>query len=923
MSPDGANSLDTSDPKAGQPLEEEVERLRAALADSRRNERELSDSFNNGPMPMHWVGPDGTILRANQAELKLLGYSHDQYVGHHIGEFHADEEVCNELLRRLHADEIVHDYPARLKCRDGSIRQVLIDSSVYREDGRFVHTRCFTRDLTAQMRIQDEIRRDQERVRLAAQASDDLIWDWDVPNGQVTWAGSTWDYFGRAFEEMTDPVQSHAVWAGRVHPDDLTYAEAAARAAFGSGARSWEHEYRFRRLNGTYTRMLERAAIVRDSAGLPLRVVGAMRDVSQRKAAEDATLRLVAIVASASDAIVGKTMDGVITSWNAAAERIFGYSEHEMVGKSVFMLIPEEHHAAEQALLARIRQGERVDVAVTERFRNDGTRISISLTVSPIWDASGVVVGVSSIMRDITERKRAEEELTRREQRYRALVTAATSLVWTADPVGGFVDPQPAWERYTGQPWEEHSDLGWMNALHPEDREPLKTSWHEALEHGKPHEANLRVWHDAEHRYRHCISRAAPVHGPDGTVREWIGTLTDVEEQIAAEERLRQADRLESVGRLAGGVAHEANNQMTVVLGTAAFLLRQVQDDKGREDLEHIRRAAQRTAAITQQLLAFSRRQILQPQIVDLNVTVRALEPVLQRALGESSRVVLNLAADLGRVRADPGQLDQVLLNLTFNARDAMAGGGLLSIETANVRLDDAYVAAKGLQTMLPRRYAMLMISDTGHGMDKETLGRIFEPFFTTKEVGEGTGLGLSTVYGIVKQSGGFVWVYSEPEHGTAFKIYLPILATSPTTAVGLLPKPVEGGSEVILVAEDDESVRGIIARALREYGYTVLEARDGAEALQIASNGPVPPSLVIADVMMPRLNGQQLSTELHKRWPDLPVLFMSGYTSLDSVSRGLVQEGREFLQKPIEPDVLARKIRAILKAATHGRSQG
>ena len=298
------------------------------------------------------------------------------------------------------------------------------------------------------------------------------------------------------------------------------------------------------------------------------------------------------------------------------------------------------------------------------------------------------------------------------------------------------------------------------------------------------------------------------------------------------------------------------------------------------------------------------------------------LEPVLQRALGESSRVVLRLATGLGRVKADPGQLDQVLLNLAFNARDAMMGGGLLTIETADVMLDDAYVASKALQTMLPGRYAMLMVSDTGHGMNQETLGRIFEPFFTTKDVGEGTGLGLSTVYGIVKQSEGFVWAYSEPGHGTAFKIYLPVIAVSPTDAGPLPAHPVEGGSEVILVAEDDESVRGIIARVLREYGYTVLEGRDGAEALRIASEQPVPPSLVIADVMMARLNGQQLSSEIHKRWPRLPTLFMSGYTSLDSVSRGLLEEGREFLQKPFEPDVLARKVRAMLETVKRESSR-
>ena len=443
-------------------------------------------------------------------------------------------------------------------------------------------------------------------------------------------------------------------------------------------------------------------------------------------------------------------------------------------------------------------------------------------------------------------------------------------MVWTTDPDGRFIEPQDAWERYTGQPWNEHQGVGWMNALHAEDREPLRLSWLAARERSSFYEARGRVWHQTSHRYRHCIARAAPVHGPQGSVREWVGTLTDVEEQWVAEERLRQTERLESVGRLAGGVAHEANNQMTVVLGSAGFLARHLHDGGAREDLEQIRRAAQRTAAITQQLLAFSRRQILQPQVVDVNTIVGRLEPVLQRALGEGSRVVLRLAPDPGAVKADPGQLDQVLLNLTFNARDAMDGGGVLTIETANVTLSHAYVAAKGLQSMTPGRYVELVVSDTGHGMDQETASHVFEPFFTTKPVGEGTGLGLSTVYGIVKQSGGFIWVYSELGRGTTFKIYLPAIPFSAEPAAP--PPPVtRGGPEVVLVAEDDELVRGVLARSLREYGYTVMEARDGAEALELALQATVPPGLVIADVIMPRLNGRRLSASLQARWPGLP----------------------------------------------------
>jgi two-component system, cell cycle sensor histidine kinase and response regulator CckA len=289
------------------------------------------------------------------------------------------------------------------------------------------------------------------------------------------------------------------------------------------------------------------------------------------------------------------------------------------------------------------------------------------------------------------------------------------------------------------------------------------------------------------------------------------------------------------------------------------------------------------------------------------------MEPIFQRALGETSRVVLRLTNDLGRVMADPGQLDQVLLNLALNARDAMPNGGVLRIETANVVLDESYVAAKNLQMMKPGPYVMLMVSDTGRGMDRETLKRVFEPFFTTKGVGEGTGLGLSTVYGIVKQSGGFIWAYSEIGHGTAFKIYLPIIHAEHGTGSTFQQGPAEGGKETVLIAEDDASVRGVLARTLRDYGYTVLEAADGSEALEVAGRDDVPPDLLIADVVMPRVSGRQLWRELTKRWPNLPVLFISGYTGYDAVSRGLLEEGREFLQKPLDPEELARRVRGLL----------
>ena len=768
----------------------------------------------------------------------------------------------------------------------------------------------------------DEIRRGRERFQLAARVTQDLLWEWDLDRGHVVWAGTTLQYFGLPPEQISSATgNQYLAWADRVHPDDLAGAEQVSRSAIQSGAESWEHEYRFLRADGTYALVSERAFIARDEKGRARWIVGAIRDVSGRKETERAVTRLAAIVASSTDAMIGKTLEGIVTTWNAAAECIFGYSEREMVGNSIFVLIPEDLHDAEQTLLQQIAAGERVDFADTVRIRKDGSRIYIALTVTPIWDSSGVVVGASSIKRDITDRKRAESDLARREERYRALVVATSSVVWIANTSGEFEDPQESWASYTGQPWAEHRQLGWMQAVHDDDRPAVAASWLQARSRGAIWESRARIWSQAHHGYRHCVVRAVPVLGAEGEAREWMGTVTDAEERWLADERLRQADRMESVGRLAGGVAHEANNQMTVILGAAEFLDRAVRDDVIRTDLEHIRRAAHRTAVITQQLLAFSRRQVLQPQLVNLNSVVTALEPILQRALGELSSLELRLASDLGQVRADPGQLDQVLLNLALNARDAMPDGGTVIVETLNVWVDEHTATARGVDPVAPGRYAALAVSDTGTGMDRETLDHIFEPFFTTKAVGEGTGLGLATVYGIVRQSGGYVSATSQVGRGSAFQIYFPLALAEAPAITGTAPALSGGGTEFVLVAEDEPAVRGIVARSLRSYGYTVLEAADGAEALEIAQTAAALPDLVIADVVMPGMGGKQLAAALEARWPGIPVLFISGYAGIDTVRRGLLEEGREFMQKPLEPDQLAIKVRQILDARRANRT--
>jgi len=379
------------------------------------------------------------------------------------------------------------------------------------------------------------------------------------------------------------------------------------------------------------------------------------------------------------------------------------------------------------------------------------------------------------------------------------------------------------------------------------------------------------------------------------------------------EAQLLHAQKMESIGRLAGGVAHDFNNLLTPIIGSADLMMMSIgKDHELREDIEEIKKAADRAASLTRQLLAFSRRQVLEPKVINLNDVIPDMDKMLRRLIGEDIDLETALAPDLDQVEADPGQIEQVIMNLAVNARDAMPQGGKLTIETANVDLDEAY--AHNHVAVTPGPYVMMAISDTGIGMDKETLSRIFEPFFTTKEKGKGTGLGLSTVYGIVKQSGGNTWVYSEPGKGTTFKIYLPrvekqIEATEDTEAVAESLT----GSETILVVEDNEMVRDLAQSILQHYGYDVLEAQDGEEAIKVSKGHDGPIHLMLTDVVMPGMDGNEMAEHITALRPNLKIIYMSGYTENAIVHHGVLDLKTAFIQKPFTPQSLARKVREVL----------
>jgi PAS domain S-box-containing protein len=637
------------------------------------------------------------------------------------------------------------------------------------------------------------------------------------------------------------------------------------------------------------------------------------QDVTDRVRAHEANARLAAIVASSVDAIVGKQLDGTITSWNHAAEQIFGYTAAEMIGHSIFRLIPPEHHEAERDTLRRVTRGDPVEFSQTERIRKDGERIYIALTVSPIRDSSGQVVGASSIKRDITRQKRTEAALAEASARSRDLAHALDNAqTFIRDLDGRITYWSSGSARLYG--WTAEEAVGrlaheLLRTVFPAEITDIKML---LLSAGR-WEGEL-IHKTKEGREVHVASQwvlARDENGSPGAVTE---VNTDITARRQAEERLRQSDRMEVVGQLAGGVAHEANNQMTVVLGATEFLLaRNDLPEVARNDLEQVRGAAERTAAITAQLLAFSRRQVLQPQILHLDEVTQGLDGMLRRALGERSTLHLQLSAGSCRVKADPGQLAQVLLNLALNARDAMPLGGRLSIETRVTELTEEYEKAHPGVEIRAGPYVVLSVSDTGHGISPEAMRRLFEPFFTTKPVGKGTGLGLATVYGIIKQSGGYVWAYSEPGYGTTFKVYLPAESGSVQPRV-TSPPPALATGEYVLIVEDEPAVRYMTTRALKEHGYTVLEACDGPEALRLVEqvNGAL--DLIITDVIIPGLDGAELARRAASVKPDLPILFMSGYTDDDIVRRGLLERDKPFLQKPFTPDALVRRVAELLE---------
>jgi PAS domain S-box-containing protein len=525
------------------------------------------------------------------------------------------------------------------------------------------------------------------------------------------------------------------------------------------------------------------------------------------------------------------------------------------------------------------------------------------------------LVRLSPAVRDALARARQRQVLRQHERLLRQIIDANPNLIFVKDWDGRFVVANQALAQIYGTTVEQligKTDAD-FNPKQAEVEHFLRND-REVMSSGGPKLIPEEpVTNPVTKQTRWFQTIKVPLTLPEDDVPKLLGVATEITERKRLEEQLLQSQKMEAVGQLAGGVAHDFNNILTAIHGYADLLAADLPPaDRRHEDVEEIRKAARRAAALTRQLLAFSRKQVLEPRVLDLNALVQNMDRMLRPLLGEHVDLRWALASDLDSVQADPNQLEQILLNLAINARDAMPQGGKLTVETANADLDADY--ASGHVAVTPGRYVMLAVSDTGVGMDEATQARIFEPFFTTKRPGEGTGLGLATVFGIVKQSGGNIWVYSEPGRGATFKIYLPAVS-APAEQVPRAPAPSAAidGVETVLLVEDDEQLRRLARRALAARGYTVLKADRGVAALEVARLHRGPIHLLLTDVILPDTDGRSLAESIRAERPEMRVLYMSGYADKAIVHHGVLDSGVAYLPKPFTTEAVARKVREVL----------
>lgn len=936
---------------------------RRKIEDEKRKARQQYESLVHTIDGIVWELDVQTLaftFVSKQSE-RILGYTPEQWLSDAnfwTDHLHPDDRVSAlEFCRNAASRRTDREFDYRMIAADG--RVVWLRDMVTADDTNhpLPHQRGIMVDITERKLAEDQLKKSEERYRELVENAHDLIYEHDLEGNYISANKAVQQISGYSLAESLNLNLAQIV-----APDYLEKAQEMTR----------------RKLAGESVTAYDLIVIAKDGRrvpievnsrlvlkdGVPIAVQGIARDITERKQAEkalrDSEARKRAILESALDCIITMDHDGLVIDWNPAAERAFGYSYDQAVGKQMAeLIIPLRYREPHRQGLARYLAdgtarvlGNRLELSAT---RADGTEFPVELTITRI-DLEGNPM-FTGYLRDITVRKETESRLaaqyavtlalsesnTISEGAARVIQAVCESLgweygsLWTVDREANVLRCSQVWQApgteahgfetasrravfargigLPGRVWQDNRP-GWIADVVGEPNSSRSAAAAEVGLHGGcgfPIRFRADILGVMEF-FSHSIREPDPeLLAMMVTIGSQVGQFIErkrVEQALGqSEEQLRQSQKLEAIGQLAGGVAHDFNNLLTVIGGYSSILLNKFdQDSPFRTSVEEIKKASDRAGGLTRQLLAFSRKQILQPEILDLNVVVSDLDKMLRRLIGEDIDLLALTDPKLGKVKADPGQIEQVLLNLIVNARDAMLDGGKLTIETANATLSDDYALS---HAAVSGSYVMLAVSDTGCGMDADLQKHVFEPFFTTKPAGKGTGLGLATVYGIVKQSEGHIWLYSEPGRGTCFKIYLPCVdeALAARAAEPSVPK----GTETLLLVEDEDQVRNIVQAILEQQGYAVLTAANGEEALKLAKLHGPSIHMLMTDVVMPQMSGRQLAEELTGIRPQLKVLYMSGYTDDAIVRHGLLDASLNFIQKPFDAASVARKVREVL----------
>jgi two-component system cell cycle sensor histidine kinase/response regulator CckA len=878
-----------------------AERQRAE-SELRRSEEQYRLLFENNPNPM-WIYDTETLrfLAVNEAAVGAYGYTTSEFAAMTIEEIrppsdipklHENVAVTAERNEALHGAGVW-----RHRRKDGRTLLVEVVSHTLSFAGRPARF-VLARDVTASVEAESALRESENRYRELVENASDLIATVDLERRLTSVNGAFAAALGYSREELIGRPISELV-PDESHADlDHTY---HAKVGGSAAATVYEHDLIAR--DGRRI-AVEVASRLIEEDGEPVGIQAICRDVSARREAERAQRLIAAIVESSDDAIVSRKLDGTVVSWNAGAERLFGYTAEEMIGRRIDVLVPAGSDELPQ-IFELLRRGERVAPFETRRLHKDGRVIDVSSTIAPLRDENGEIYAAAAISRDVSGRKQAERAF----RELAAIVESSDDAIVSTAVDGTILTWNRGAERIYGYAAGEVVGRN-ASLLEPDEKKGDVSTVFARLGRGELIQNVETVHLTKDGSPVHVSLSASPIRNDAGDIAGASVIVRDIGERVSLEAQLRQSQKMEAIGRLAGGIAHDFNNLLTVISGYTNALLEE-SDGRFEGELVQIEAAAQRAAILTGQLLAFSRQQVLQPRLISMNDVVEGITPMLTRLIGSDVDLVVALDPSLPAVVADPNQIEQVLLNLVVNARDAMPSGGTLTIETGRTDLDADYAAMHPEATVGP--HAMIAVSDTGVGMDAETVARAFDPFFTSKPVGVGTGLGLSTVHGIVKQSGGSIWVYSEEGLGSSFKVYLPVsdkAAASRVEAKGNDPAPT--GVETILVVEDEDAVRVLTARTLELYGYSTVTADGPAAALEVVAQHAEPIDLLLTDLVMPGMSGRELAEQIRARLPRIGVVFMSGYAGTAAAQDGLLGASG-YVQKPFSAGELAQTIREVL----------